>query len=51
MADCLLSQIAIHVVETIDRLTEAVGHFKMVAESPIYHESRDRELQTHHVSP
>ena len=47
---CLPRQFAVHLVETLDCIRYAIGHFEMVAESAIYRGSRGCKLQTNGVS-
>ena len=50
MRVCLPSQFTVHLVETLDCIRHAIGHFEMVAESPINRGSLGRKLQTKGVS-
>ena len=50
MRVCLLHRFTVHLVATLDCVRYAVGHFEMMAESPINHESRGYKLQTNGVS-
>ena len=50
MRACLPRQFTVHSVKTLDRIRYAIGHFEMVAESQINHESRGCKLQTNGVS-
>ena len=43
---CLSRQFIVHLVETLDCIRYAIGHFEMVAESAINCESRGCKLQT-----
>ena len=47
---CLLRQLAVHLAETVDCVCCPIGHFEMVAESAVNHESRDCKLQTNSIS-
>ena len=47
---CLPHQFAVHLLETLDGIRYAVGHFQMIAESAINRESRSCKLQTNAVS-
>ena len=47
---CLPPQSTVHLVEALDCIYYAIGHFEMVAESPINHESRGCKLQTNGMS-
>ena len=50
MCVCLSRQFVVHLIETLDCIRYAVGHFEMVAKSAINCESRGRKLQTNGVS-
>ena len=50
MRVCLPRQFGVHLMETLDCIYYAIGHFEMVAESPINRESRGCKLQTNGVS-
>ena len=45
MPGCLPRQPVVHLVETLDCVCYAVGHFEMVAESAINREFRSFQLQ------
>ena len=50
MRVCLLCQFTVQLVETLDCVRYAVGHFEVIAENPIYCESRGCKLLTNGVS-
>ena len=47
---CLPCQFIVHLLETLDCVRYAVGHFEIIAESPINCEPRGCKLQTNGVS-
>ena len=47
---CFVCQFAVHLVETLDCVRYAIGHFEMVAKSAINRKPRGCKLQTNRVS-